>query len=40
MNDYKEWAKEWNRGFSKEEVQMEDKHIKKCSTFLAIKEYK
>jgi hypothetical protein len=32
------WAKEMNRTFSKEEVQMTKKHMKKCSKFLAIKE--
>jgi hypothetical protein len=33
-------ATELNRTFSKEEVQMAKKHIKKCSPFLAIKESK
>jgi hypothetical protein len=32
------WANELRRDFSKEEVQIVKKHMKKCSPFLAIKE--
>jgi GTP cyclohydrolase I len=34
----KEWAHELNREFSKEEVQMTSKYMKKCSNSLVIKE--
>jgi hypothetical protein len=34
----KKWAYELNREFSQEEVQMASKYMKKCSTFLVIKQ--